>query len=131
MDQIANIHVYIIKLLKFISSRSYHDINQYPVFPWIITDYVSENIPDLNSDNNPELTNASDYVPKIRPMNTPMGMMELNEAAKDRKDNYIINLESPDIKNPDEKILMILIDYLMHWIIVSNALYHKNQIREN
>ena len=92
----------LLNYLNLFASRSYHDINQYPVFPWIITDYVSENIPDLNSDNNPELTNASDYVPKIRPMNTPMGMMELNEAAKDRKDNYIINFESPDEKNPDE-----------------------------
>lgn len=33
--------------LNTLSGRSYCDLNQYPVFPWIISDYISESI-DLN-----------------------------------------------------------------------------------
>ena len=92
----------LLNYINIFASRSYHDINQYPVFPWIITDYTNEEIPDLSLDSNPELTNASDYVPKIRPFGTPMGMLGLNDSSKDRRDNYLINFESPDEKNPDE-----------------------------
>ena len=30
--------------LNTIAGRSYNDITQYPIFPWIIADYTSENI---------------------------------------------------------------------------------------
>jgi hypothetical protein len=30
------------------SGRSYNDLNQYPVFPWVIADYTSESL-DFNS----------------------------------------------------------------------------------
>ena len=92
-------------LLNYINqfaSRSYHDTNQYPVFPWIITDYKSKALPDLTLDNLPENINSSDYIPKIRPLGTPMGMLGLGEESKDRRDNYLMNFESPDEKNPDE-----------------------------
>lgn len=32
-------------ILNIYSNRSYNDINQYPVFPWIITDYESKTLP--------------------------------------------------------------------------------------
>ena len=36
--------------ILFISGRSYNDLNQYPVFPWILTDYTSDklNLSDPN-----------------------------------------------------------------------------------
>ncbi len=34
--------------LNTISGRSYQDLNQYPIFPWIIADYESEKL-DLNT----------------------------------------------------------------------------------
>ncbi len=34
--------------LNTISGRTYQDLNQYPVFPWVISDYESEKL-DLNS----------------------------------------------------------------------------------
>jgi hypothetical protein len=37
-----------IMLLNFIASRSYHDLTQYPVFPWIFNKYSYESI-DLNN----------------------------------------------------------------------------------
>nr|CAD2136002.1 unnamed protein product [Meloidogyne enterolobii] len=33
--------------LNTIAGRTYNDLNQYPVFPWILSNYSSENI-DLN-----------------------------------------------------------------------------------
>ena len=78
----------LLMLLNIYGNRSYNDINQYPVFPWIITDYVSESIP--NFDN-------KDF---IRQMYKPMGMMDFTEEAKERKENYEEHwLE--DEKDPD------------------------------
>lgn len=34
--------------LNTISGRTYQDLNQYPIFPWIIADYESEKL-DLNT----------------------------------------------------------------------------------
>lgn len=34
--------------LNVVAGRSYNDISQYPVFPWILSDYTS---PELDLDN--------------------------------------------------------------------------------
>lgn len=34
--------------LNLLSGRSYNDICQYPVFPWVLGDYTSEQVPNLN-----------------------------------------------------------------------------------
>ena len=49
-------------MLNSLSGRSYHDLSQYPVFPWVITDYSS---PILNCGN------ATIY----RPLNMNIAMM--------------------------------------------------------
>jgi hypothetical protein len=38
--------------LNMLSGRSYNDMCQYPVFPWVLSDYTSEEIPDLTDKNN-------------------------------------------------------------------------------
>ena len=65
-----------IMIMNFYANRSYNDINQYPVFPWIITDYESSKVPNFEKEN------------FIRPMNKPMGMMDFTEESKERKENY-------------------------------------------
>lgn len=40
--------MFFMKSLVFFSGRSYQDLNQYPIFPWIIADYESEKL-DLNA----------------------------------------------------------------------------------
>jgi hypothetical protein len=35
-------------MFLFLLGRTYQDLNQYPIFPWIIADYESEKL-DLNS----------------------------------------------------------------------------------
>ena len=71
--------------MNVLSSRSYHDINQYPVFPWIITNYTSNTLPVLNKENN-----------QIRPFNKPMAMMDINQEAIERKNSYILSFDSKD-----------------------------------
>ena len=92
----------LLNYINLFASRTYHDTNQYPVFPWIITNYKSKDIPNLSLDNIPDNLNRSDYTPEIRPLGTPMGMIGINDESKDRKENYLINFESPDEKNPDD-----------------------------
>ena len=67
----------LLMVLNIYSNRSYNDINQYPVFPWIITDYVSSSIPPFETKD------------LIRHMGVPMGMMDFTPEAKERKENYI------------------------------------------
>ena len=79
----------LLNYMNLLSSRSYHDINQYPVFPWIVTNYSSNTLPLLNTENN-----------QIRPFNKPMGMMDITEEAIERKNSYILSFDSKD--DPDE-----------------------------
>ena len=52
-DEQLTTYEYLLFLNKY-ASRTYNDINQYPIFPWIITKYTSDN--DLK-DNIPQLRN--------------------------------------------------------------------------
>ena len=44
---IYKIHTFIV-LYSLYSGRSYNDLTQYPVFPWVLCDYESEKL-DLNN----------------------------------------------------------------------------------
>ena len=83
----------LLNYLNLFSSRSYNDINQYPVFPWIITFYTKTSIPELSYDN---LENQI-----IRPFNKPMGMMDITKEAEERKNNYLFIFDS-DEKDKEE-----------------------------
>ena len=61
-------------ILNLYSNRSYNDINQYPVVPWIITDYSSQ----ILSTNEKH----------IRQLGKPMGMLDFCDEAKERKNSY-------------------------------------------
>ena len=78
----------LLMMINLYSNRTYNDLNQYPVFPWIITDYSSKELrllKDENKENN-----------LIRPFDTPMGMLEITEKAKERKENYIEHWKSSE-----------------------------------
>ena len=92
----------LLMLLNIYANRSYNDINQYPVFPWIITDYISEDFPQ--------------GLP-IRPFGVPMGMLDFTEEAKERKESYISTWELN--KNEVEKED----DYDRYRSHYSNSLY--------
>ena len=59
------------------SNRSLNDINQYPVYPWIITNYKDKEISIENNNN------------LIRPFGTPMGMMDITPESKARKEMFL------------------------------------------
>ena len=52
--------------LNMLAGRSYNDLCQYPVMPWVLSDYTSEKIPDL--------TDRS----KFRDLSKPMGAINQN-----------------------------------------------------
>ena len=60
--------------LNIFAGRSFNDLTQYPVFPWIITNYQGE---------------AIDEEKDIRNLSLPVGMFDFNEKAEMRKETFI------------------------------------------
>lgn len=65
-------------MLNLYGNRSFSDLSQYPVFPWIISNY---DVPTLS------------YPKDFRELSLPMGMMTLTPAGESRKLTYIENFE--------------------------------------
>ena len=86
-------------ILNIFSNRSYNDISQYPVFPWILTDYDDhlnyERKTIIKENKNMDLTELTDY--KYRDLSLPMGMLEVSEDSINRKENFIMKFE--ELKN--------------------------------
>ena len=86
-------------LTNILGNRSLNDLSQYPIFPWILTNY---NIIPLNQENNEKLTKEELITNHQRNLSIPMGLMEINENSKSRKKNYIflykLTLEEHKIK---------------------------------
>ena len=99
MNKIDEWQNYMISTLEYLmwlniySGRSFNDLTQYPVIPWIISNYQSEQL-QHNKNNRRDLT-------------LPMGMMviENNEKSVNRKETYLETYDSlkNDFKesNPD------------------------------
>ena len=60
--------------LNILAGRSFNDLTQYPVFPWIITNYECE---ELNEQEH------------FRNLSIPVGMFDFNEKAEMRKETFI------------------------------------------
>ena len=81
----------LLMILNIYANRSYNDINKYPVFPWVFTDYISEVFPEKIDD-------------KLRPLDTPMGMLTISKASIERKNDYMTHWDiSRDEDNDDEE----------------------------
>ena len=74
-------------LNNLFSYRSFKDISQYPIFPWILIEYEKNKIENNNNFN--------------RDLKLPMGMIDINEYSKERKNYYIQEYESR--KKPSEE----------------------------
>ena len=85
--QISNFEL--IMWLNIFSNRSYNDLSQYPVFPWLITDY--EDPINLEPSTEEENNNIEQI---YRDLSLPMGMLTINELAKNRKELFIKNYKS-------------------------------------
>ena len=115
--------------LNIFGNRSYNDISQYPIFPWILSNYedplqieqVLKKANTIMNSENMELLNkirirsatvftgakeekeefAIDYL--YRNMNLPMGMMELNDEGIKRKELFLETYQT--LKDePDENM---------------------------
>ena len=88
--QISNIEF--LMWLNILGGRSYNDISQYPVFPWIICDYKRDKIKenDLYSDKT-----------LYRDLSLPLGMIPDYDKGE-RKNSYILNLKSTSTYLKDE-----------------------------
>ena len=93
--------------LNIFAGRSFNDLTQYPVFPWIITNYQSDEL-DENND--------------FRNLNVPVGMFDFNEKAEIRKETFIefYNTLKNELKesSPDfdyEEFLDKFDSYLEHY----------------
>ena len=101
--------------LNTFAGRSFNDLTQYPVFPWIITNYQNE-----------ELDENNDY----RNLGIPVGMFDFNEKAEIRKETFIefYNTLKNDLKEstPDfdyKEFLEKYDSYLEH--------YNNKKIKNN
>lgn len=68
--------------LNVLAGRTYNDLNQYPVFPWILADYTSSSL-DLNDPAT------------FRDLSRPVGALEDKRLAffKDRYQSMLVRLE--------------------------------------
>ena len=111
--------------LNIYGNRSYSDISQYPIFPWILSSYedplkvekkietkklkkkkssnnVTSSVNDGgDSEEEDEIYNTFDY--NYRDLNLPMGMLELNEEGVKRKDLFMETYETLK-QDPDSEI---------------------------
>ena len=71
--------------MNIYGNRSFNDISQYPVFPWILNDYN-----DPLKKENDEQEQKYD----LRDMSLPMGMMTMTDEAEARKEMFIENFET-------------------------------------
>ena len=85
--------------LNIYSGRSFNDLTQYPVFPWIITNYSDE----LNIKND------------MRNLCIPIGMLDLNEKSEIRKETFIETYET--LKNDLKEMFpdFSYTDFLKKW----------------
>ena len=78
--------------MNIYGNRSFNDISQYPVFPWILNDFKDPLKKELNEEE-------QKY--DIRDMTLPMGMMTLNDQAEARKELFIENYNT--LKETEEE----------------------------
>ena len=64
--------------INIYGNRSFRDIAQYPVFPWLLNNYESDNFKNLISNEE-----------NIRDFRLPMGMILIDDRSKKRRESYL------------------------------------------
>ena len=95
----------LIMWLNVYGNRSYNDLSQYPVFPWILNNYdepIKGELTRGESDNNLEQKKDGDEIyengiiskEKFRDLNLPIGMLAITEEAKNRAKLFLQSYEN-------------------------------------
>ena len=71
--------------LNIYGNRSFNDLSQYPVFPWVLSNYQDP----LKKD---QFNDEQKY--NLRDMSIPMGMMAIDEKSEQRKELFMLNYET-------------------------------------
>ena len=79
--------------INLYGNRTYQDIAQYPIFPWIINNYKTKTFQEIID---------KDY---IRDFKIPMGMMILDEKGKERAEGYISTYKLMSLELKEEQIV--------------------------
>ena len=79
--------------INIYGNRSFRDISQFPVLPWIIDDYKINNYKDIIKND------------CIRNFQIPMGMMALDEKGKERQEGYILTYKLMSLELKEEEII--------------------------
>ena len=79
--------------INIYGNRSFRDISQYPVFPWIISNYKTETFKEIIDKKH------------IRNFKMPMGLLALNEKGKDRQEGYIESYKLMSLGLKEEKYI--------------------------
>ena len=92
---------YLLILLNIFANRSYNDLSQYPVFPWLLTNYTdqlksiqtdkgNENEKDKNNlKENENEDNKDNQALMYRDLSIQMGMQTLSENGQKRKQGFL------------------------------------------
>ena len=90
--------------LNIYGNRSFNDLSQYPVFPWLITDYEDRTIDEFISEDNKmdnKAKNEKDFSEnvnskkdKYRDLSVPMGMLTITEDSEIRKKHFLNNYKN-------------------------------------
>ena len=83
--------------INIYGNRSFRDISQYPVFPWLLTKYEYNTYEELVKS------------PEIRDFRLPMGMLYIDEKSKKRQEGYIEIYKNMIIDLNEQNILDITI----------------------
>lgn len=106
-DNEISTYEYLLYINKY-ASRSYKEVNQYPIMPWLLNNYNS--IFDFNvgmitkkdgKDNKSKATNNGYYVFDIEPLNANKGVNTVDALFKNnfRDLNYPISVQTHDKRN--------------------------------
>jgi len=82
--------------INIYGNRSFRDIAQYPVFPWLLNKYESDNFKDLISNEE-----------NIRDFRLPMGMISIDDRSKKRRESYLDSFKSMVMDLIEENIIKL------------------------
>jgi hypothetical protein len=83
--------------INIYGNRSFRDIAQYPVFPWLLTNYEYNSYEELFKNM------------ELRDFNLPMGMLHIDEKSKKREEGYIETYKMMVMILSEENLLNIKI----------------------
>ena len=103
--------------LNIFSNRSYNDLSQYPVFPWILKNYTDPLQFEQNTDEN-----------IYRELSCPMGMLEISQESIKRKELFMETYDTLKNDNIDTGEIDLSVKPYLFGSNYSNPVYVCNYL---